>query len=732
MKNAIQIIFKLILISFLLLTITCKKDELVKVTNLKIGSGSNVTGTTATIGAEFVDLSANVTAFGHCYATTSTPTISDSKTTNSGTAKKGAFSSNLTGLSPNTTYFVRAYAMDNGKAVYSDKEISFTTLEAKYINITAPVAADNWTKGTTQNITWTDNIDENVDIILMLGESIVWNIAEDTPNSGTYSWKIDESLAIDVNFIIIVRSVTDASLKGQSEAFEISETLKITINTPNTGDNWQKGSSQNITWTDNISENVNIELFKGGTRHSDIKLNTASDGTESWTVPTVALDADNNYTIKISSVDDESITDESDHFGISDVAPESPTVVTGLISNIQYTTVSCGGEVTNEGSETVTERGICWSTSQNPTTADSKKSSGDGIGTFSVDITGLTENTTYYVRAYATNSVNTSYGEQKTFKTEDPPVVVTNTFTPDYITASGGGTVTNIGSIGVTTRGVCWGTSQNPTVADNRTIDGSGIGSFSSNLSNLDIDVTYYVRAYATNILGTVYGNDFSFTTLSTVTDYDGHVYNVVKIGNQGWLAENLKTTHYANGTAIPPITDNTAWSNLGDNSTDDACCYYENGITNRDTYGTLYTWAAAMNGQSSSTANPSGIQGVCPNGWHVPSLDEWTELIDYLGGESVAGGKMKATGTIQAGTGLWEDPNTGANNESGFSAVPGGFRSNTNGGFYLIGSYGSWWSATENSGTRAWTYDLENENPVAFQGYSNQSVGNSVRCIRD
>ena len=173
MKNAIQIIFKLILISFLLLTITCKKDELVKVTNLKIGSGSNVTETTVTIGAEFVDLSANVTAFGHCYATTSTPTISDSKTTNSGTAKKGAYSSNLTGLSPNTTYFVRAYAMDNGKPVYSDTEISFTTLEAKYINITAPVVTDNWTKGTTQNITWTDNIDENVDIILMKGETIV-------------------------------------------------------------------------------------------------------------------------------------------------------------------------------------------------------------------------------------------------------------------------------------------------------------------------------------------------------------------------------------------------------------------------------------------------------------------------------------------------------------------------------------------------------------------------------
>ena len=209
------------------------------------------------------------------------------------------------------------------------------------------------------------------------------------------------------------------------------------------------------------------------------------------------------------------------------------------------------------------------------------------------------------------------------------------------------------------------------------------------------------------------------------VTDYDGNVYSTVKIGNQVWMKENLKTTHYANGTAIPLVTDNTAWANLGDNNTDDAYCYYNNDANSE--YGALYTWAAAMNGTGSSIANPSGVQGVCPAGWHLPSDAEWTELNDYLGGTSVAGGKLKETGTTH-----WNSPNTGATDESGFSALPGGIRHHNNGSFNSIYQGGACFSTTEVSGTNTWSHELSYSSAEAFRYNINKSYGCSVRCLRD
>ncbi len=118
-----------------------------------------------------------------------------------------------------------------------------------------------------------------------------------------------------------------------------------------------------------------------------------------------------------------------------------------------------------------------------------------------------------------------------------------------------------------------------------------------------------------------------------TVADYDGNTYKTIKIGKQWWMAENLKVTHYDDGTAISLVTSDTAWASLGNNSTDKAYCYHSNNENGeKDTYGALYTWAAAMNGAGSSSANPSGTQGVCPTGWHLPSDKEWKQLEMYLG----------------------------------------------------------------------------------------------------
>ena len=398
-----------------------------------------------------------------------------------------------------------------------------------------------------------------------------------------------------------------------------------------------------------------------------------------------------------------------------------PTVTTYEVTDISYTTATCGVEVTSEGTHEVTARGVCWSTTTNPTIADHKTTDGTGTGTFTSSITGLEDNTTYYVRAYATNSQGTAYGAEKTFTTTDAtePTVTTASVTDiSYYTATCDGEVTSEGTHEVTARGVCWATSANPTIADHKTTDGAGTGTFTSSITALEDNTTYYVRVYATNSAGTAYGDEKSFTTFAfgSVTDYDGNTYKTVVIGSQEWMAENLKVTHYADGTEIPLVSGSSAWANL--DNTDKAYCYW-----NRDTYGALYTYAAATNGD-----NDGASQGVCPTGWHLPNNEEWTELRDYLGGLYVAGGKMKEIGTT-----YWHSPNIGATNESGFSALPGGYRSPSDGYFYTIRDSGIWWSSTENTGIKAFYLYITNSYSWFFSGsYRGKSQGLSVRCLRD
>ena len=182
-----------------------------------------------------------------------------------------------------------------------------------------------------------------------------------------------------------------------------------------------------------------------------------------------------------------------------------PTVTTNYsVTNVTDISATCGGNVTVSGVTDVTRRGVCWSTSPNPTIEDSRTSNGSGIGSFTSNLTGLTAGTTYYLRAYATNSVGTSYGAQRSFTTVSLPIVTTKTVTNvTDMTATCGGNVTGMGVDAVTARGVCWSTSSNPTIEDAHTTDGSGLGSYTSSIAGLMPGTTYYLRAYATNSEGT-------------------------------------------------------------------------------------------------------------------------------------------------------------------------------------------------------------------------------------
>ena len=392
-----------------------------------------------------------------------------------------------------------------------------------------------------------------------------------------------------------------------------------------------------------------------------------------------------------------------------------PVLTTTAVTAITSTSATSGGDITSDGGAAVTARGVCWGTAADPTIDDSKTTDGDGTGAFTSSITDLAAGTTYYVRAYATNAAGTGYGSSVSFLASALPDLTTSAISEiTQTTATGGGEITSDGNLAITARGVCWSTGETPTIDDSKTIDGDGIGSFTSALTDLTANTTYNVRAYATNSEGTTYGNVVSFTTLEegVITDFDGNIYHTVTIGTQVWLVEDLKTTHYNNGDPIPNVTSNSNWAAL---STPGYCWYNNDEATYKTTYGAMYNWYAVNTGK------------LAPMGWHVPTDEEWTILTTFLGGEeTVAGGKLKEIGTT-----LWRDPNTGATNESGFTAVPGGFRLPA-GGFGDIALSVNWWSTTEYNANDSWHRAVSNAYEGVWKGNYDKNFGFYVRLVKD
>ncbi|MBO7074301.1 MAG: DUF1566 domain-containing protein [Bacteroidales bacterium] len=308
-----------------------------------------------------------------------------------------------------------------------------------------------------------------------------------------------------------------------------------------------------------------------------------------------------------------------------------PTVTTSAPSNVTTNSATCGGNVTSDGGATVTARGVCWSTSQNPTISNSHTTDGTGTGSFTSNITSLAESTTYYVRAYATNSKGTAYGVQQSFTTNSggssttTPTVTTST--PSNVTtnsATCGGNVTSDGGAAVTARGVCWSTSQNPTMSGSHTTDGTGTGLFTSNITGLAENTTYYVRAYAINSEGTAYGTQHSFTTnsggssatvptVTTGTPFDIAIYSAACGGN---VTSDGGATVFERGVCYstsqnPTTSDMVAQSGSGTGS---YTCYMT-GLNQGTTY---YLRAYAINSegtaygaQVSFTTNMEPTNGV-------------------------------------------------------------------------------------------------------------------------
>ena len=293
-----------------------------------------------------------------------------------------------------------------------------------------------------------------------------------------------------------------------------------------------------------------------------------------------------------------------------------------------------------------------------------------------------------------------------------------------------GGDITNNGGGAVTSRGVCWGTSSNPTTGDNSTVNGSGTGIFTSNLSGLTRKTTYYVRAYAINSAGISYGNEVSFTTTNAVygnglTDASGNTYQSVIIGTQEWMAENLRTSKYADGTSIPNVKDQNLWREQADTfnlrgPAVGAWCHYLNDSQYDSTYGKLY------NGFAVET------EKLCPIGWHVPTVTEWTVLIDYL----AANGHDGKEGVALKSTYGWPDNYDGTTGNGtdnyGWNGLPGGQRGEL-GDFFFIDIIGLWWSSSKSEeGSYIWHQRINDSSDKIFSYRGLKNSGFSVRCLKD
>jgi uncharacterized protein (TIGR02145 family) len=290
--------------------------------------------------------------------------------------------------------------------------------------------------------------------------------------------------------------------------------------------------------------------------------------------------------------------------------------------------------------------------------------------------------------------------------------------------ASSGGNVISDGGADVYAKGVCYSNNPNPTIhtSINVTYDGSGLGGFVSSITGLTNFTRYYVRAYAINTIGITYGDEKTFFTMPTpcpgapiVSDVSGNVYETVQIGNQCWMKSNLRVNKYRNGDTITTGLAVSNWLS----TTQGAFVVYDDFSSNALVFGKLYNHYAVTDNR-----------GLCPTGWRVPSDSDYLSLINNFGGLNIAGGALKDTVNLP-NIGGWQNPNVGATNNSGFSALPGGLR-DINGNFSGISLFSYWWTSTLLTGRYSVSYKLFSGNSQIYREVGTSTNGYSVRCLRE
>ena len=400
------------------------------------------------------------------------------------------------------------------------------------------------------------------------------------------------------------------------------------------------------------------------------------------------------------------------------------TVTTEEVTEITKTTAVCGGKVKSENGWAVTERGVCWGTEPNPTPSDSHTVDGEGMGAFTSEITGLAPGTKYYVRAYAKNAAGTGFGAEKSFTTlengggggtQTVATVTTNNVTDiTQTTATCGGEVKSENGWAVTERGVCWGTEPNPTPSDNCTVDGEGVGAFTSEITGLEPDTKYYVRAYAKNAAGTGFGEERNFTTQGTGGGGGGtgdHAY--VDLGLPSgllWATCNVgadKPEDYGNYYAWGETTTKSTYNW----STYKWCNGNWNNLTKYNTesdYGTVDNNTVLDPEDDAARANWGGD-------WRMPTYDELKELKDRCTW-------TWRTQGVKSGYRV-----TGPNGKSIFLPAAGHY---CDGSLYLEGGYGNYLSSSLRTDHPSFAYGLVFDSGRVYMSDGGRYYGQSVRPV--
>lgn len=612
---------KRVLLLFLcsLFMFSCIKEQ----PNVVTSYVREITSNKAVSGGDVIsDGGADVTSRGVCWSTSQSPTIDDNRTQDG--SGPGEFVSNIENLQPNTTYYLRAYAI-NEEGVGYGEEKSFMTLEEMVLSM--PVVVTSEVTNVTQNAAVCGGevvSDGNAEVT---ARGICWSTSENptiedacsTDGKGVGAF-ISNMFDLSKNTTYYVRAYATNS-EGTSYGEEICFTTldeneivtpvvitlpveEITVSSAISGGNVTSDGgadviARGICWSTSQNPTLNDNFTTDG------------EGTGVYTSDMTGLDDNTTYYVRAYATNSVGTCygEEISFTTEEEIVTTAPKVTTIEVSDITEYTAICGGNVTEDGNADVTARGVCWSTSQNPTLEDSFTTDGEGVGEFTSNIVDLIENTTYYVRAYATNEIGTAYGEEYSFTTLKsvglPKVTTKFAVNITQNSAECGGNVTDDGNSEVVAKGICWSTSPEPTIDDEHTVEGSGLGEFTSILTDLTHSTLYYVRAYATNSVGTAYGIITYF-----ITKDDGTIngYEYVDLGlSVKWAAYNI------GATSPTEYGDYFAWGEIEPKET-----YTEE---NSLTHG-IYMNDIGGNPQYDAAAAKWGAP------WRLPSREECEEII--------------------------------------------------------------------------------------------------------
>jgi hypothetical protein len=609
----------------------------------------NISRNAASISGNVIkDGGSEIVARGVCWSTSPNPTLMDSSMV-SGNGK-GHFLSDIKGLKGLSTYYLRTFATNSKFTNYGEQQTINTLLPVLPSVTTASVTSITGTSASCGgNIT-----DDGADNIMARG--VCWNttgnpvIADDHTIDGTGSGVFISSMTIlQANKTYFVRAYATNSVGtvyGEVYSFATTNLPVLSTNpitavagtSATTGGNIFAGGELSITargvcWNTTGNPTLEDAHTENGT------------GTGSFFSNINNLSLGTTYFVRAYAVNSSGTAYGNEYFF---TALNVPTISTDAVSFVTGNSAICGGNISYNGGAVITTRGICWSTSSNPTITDSHIAAGDGIGAFSAEMTGLEIGTAYYVRAYASNSIGTAYGNSKSFTTQDFAVVTTSAVTSiTYTTAVGGGNITSDGGALITQRGICWNTGGNPVITDSHTSDGDGTGIFTSNMTGLAANNTYYVKAYAINSIGTTYGQEVSFPTPTIVPPEPGFpVIGTIAVttGSDGYHTGGYISSD--GGTAV--TQRGVCWSTsetptLADN-------YMPNGsgtglfnsvITSLGGCGTpYYIRAYATNSMGTAYGNQ-----VTVNSGLLPLVELTTAITDITKTSAMSGGLITSDG---------------------------------------------------------------------------------------